>query len=55
MFLGVLEETKKRGLLVGKGGLNGNVMRLAPHMTVTATEVDTALAILDEAIGAAAR
>ena len=55
LFLNVLEETKKRGLLVGKGGLNGNVMRLAPHMTVTAPEVDTALAILDEAIGAAAR
>jgi 4-aminobutyrate aminotransferase len=39
----VLEETKARGILVGKGGLHGNVIRLAPPMTVTADEVDEAL------------
>lgn len=55
VFLRVLEETKSRRLLVGKGGLNGNVMRLAPAMTITADEVDQAVSILDEAISEASR
>jgi 4-aminobutyrate aminotransferase len=49
----VLEEAKARGLLIGKGGLYGNVLRLGPPMTVTAEEVDEALAALGEAITAA--
>ena len=32
----VFEETKKRGLLVGKGGLYGNVFRIAPALNVDA-------------------
>ena len=46
----LMEETKKRGLLVGKGGLYGNVLRIAPPLTVTAAEVDDALRILGEAL-----
>ncbi|EWM12433.1 aspartate aminotransferase family protein [Kutzneria sp. 744] len=46
----VLEETRKRGLLIGKGGLNGNVLRLAPPMTLTEPEADEALEILAESI-----
>jgi 4-aminobutyrate aminotransferase len=46
----VLEEAKARGLLIGKGGLYGNVLRLGPPMTVTAGEVEEALAVLGEAI-----
>lgn len=42
----VLEETRERGLLVGKGGLYNNVIRLAPPMTVTDEETDEALGIL---------
>jgi 4-aminobutyrate aminotransferase len=49
----VLEETRSRGLLVGKGGLHNNVIRLAPPMTVTDDEVDEALGILEGAIAAA--
>jgi 4-aminobutyrate aminotransferase len=49
----VLEETRMRGLLVGKGGLHNNVIRLAPPMTVTEDEVDEALGALDGAIAAA--
>lgn len=49
----VLEETRERGLLVGKGGLHNNVIRLAPPMTLTDDEVDEALAILGAAIAAA--
>jgi 4-aminobutyrate aminotransferase len=48
-----LEEAKARGLLIGKGGLYGNVLRLGPPMTVTAEEVEQALAALGEAITAA--
>jgi 4-aminobutyrate aminotransferase len=49
----VLEETRSLGLLVGKGGLHNNVIRLAPPMTVTDDEVDEALGILESAIAAA--
>jgi 4-aminobutyrate aminotransferase-like enzyme len=49
----VFEETKKRGLLVGKGGLEGNSFRIAPALTVGPGEIDEALAILGEALGAA--
>jgi 4-aminobutyrate aminotransferase len=49
----VLEETRERGLLVGKGGLHNNVIRLAPPMTLTDDEVVEALAILEAAIAAA--
>jgi 4-aminobutyrate aminotransferase len=48
----VMEETRARGLLVGKGGLHNNVIRLAPPMTVTGEELDEALTILGEAIAA---
>jgi 4-aminobutyrate aminotransferase len=46
----LLEQTRQRGLLVGKGGLHGNVLRLAPPMTLTDDEADEALAILTESI-----
>jgi 4-aminobutyrate aminotransferase len=49
----VLEETRRLGLLVGKGGLHNNVIRLAPPMTLTVEELDEALGILAEAIAAA--
>jgi 4-aminobutyrate aminotransferase len=42
----VLEATKRRGLLVGKGGLHGNVLRIAPPMTLTQAEAEEGLSIL---------
>ena len=50
-----MEETKARGLLVGKGGRFGNVLRLAPPMTLTEAEADEGLSILSEALPAATR
>jgi 4-aminobutyrate aminotransferase len=44
-----MEATRARGLLVGKGGLYGNVLRLAPPMSVTDDEMTTAIEILDAA------
>jgi 4-aminobutyrate aminotransferase-like enzyme len=48
----LFEETKKRGLLIGKGGLYGNVLRISPPLTVNAAEVDEAVGKLDESYGA---
>jgi 4-aminobutyrate aminotransferase-like enzyme len=50
--LKLFEETKKRGLLIGRGGLYGNVLRISPPLTVTAAEVDEALGKLDESYAA---
>jgi alanine-glyoxylate transaminase/(R)-3-amino-2-methylpropionate-pyruvate transaminase len=52
--LQVFEETKKRGLLVGRGGLYGNVLRVAPPLVVTKAEVVEALEILDQSFAAVA-
>ncbi len=46
------EETKQRGLLIGKGGLYGNVLRISPPLIVTAADVDDALARMDESLAA---
>ncbi|SCF16655.1 4-aminobutyrate aminotransferase [Micromonospora viridifaciens] len=51
----LLEETRERGLLVGKGGRYGNVIRLAPPMTLTRAEADEALEILTQSIEAVAK
>jgi 4-aminobutyrate aminotransferase len=50
----IMEETKNRGLLIGKGGLHGNVLRIAPPLTLTEDEATEGLAILTDAIAAAA-
>ena len=48
----MFEETRRLGLLIGKGGLYSNVIRLTPPMIVSAGEVDQALAVLDKAFAA---
>jgi 4-aminobutyrate aminotransferase len=48
----VLEETKSRGLLVGKGGLYGNVVRMAPPMSLTSDETEEGLGKLIESLKA---
>ncbi|MCB0155168.1 MAG: aspartate aminotransferase family protein [Anaerolineae bacterium] len=45
----LFEESRKRGLLIGKGGLYGNVLRIAPPLTATKENVAEALEILDYA------
>ena len=51
----LMEATKKRGLLLGKGGLYGNTMRIAPPMIVNKGQIDDALRLLGEALGEALR
>lgn len=45
-----VEEARRNGLLIGRGGLYGNVLRVTPPMTITADEVERALATLDEVL-----
>ena len=48
----IFEESRKRGLLIGKGGLEGNAFRIAPALTVNASEIEEALLILRESFEA---
>lgn len=48
------EETKKRGLLIGKGGLHGNVIRISPPLTVGPAEIDEALKAFADSLEAMA-
>ena len=48
-ILQVFEAARRRGLLIGKGGLYGNVIRIAPPLNITKADVDEAVHILDEA------
>ena len=47
-----MEECRNRGLLVGKGGLSGNVVRTSPPLNISKSDVDEALKIMDEALTA---
>lgn len=46
----VLAQCRERGLLIGKGGLLGNVLRVTPPMTVTLDEARQALGMLDDVL-----
>ncbi len=46
----LMEETKKDGVLIGKGGLHGNVARIAPALNISKSEVDDFLRVLDGAL-----
>ena len=48
----LMEQTKERGLLLGRGGLYGNVLRIAPALNITQDEVDEATGILDQSFAA---
>ncbi|MDF3049564.1 MAG: puuE [Pseudonocardia sp.] len=46
----VLEAARRRGLLVGKGGLYANVLRIAPPLSLTPQEAAEGLALLTASI-----
>ena len=48
----LMEETKLRGLLIGKGGLYANTMRISPPLNITKNEVEEAVGILDDSFAA---
>ena len=45
-----VDACKEGGLLLGKGGLYGNVVRIAPHLNVSRADVDIALDIMADAL-----
>jgi alanine-glyoxylate transaminase/(R)-3-amino-2-methylpropionate-pyruvate transaminase len=48
--LKIFEETKKRGVLIGKGGLYGNCIRIGPPLIATKDDMDEMVTALDEAL-----
>ncbi len=49
----VMETCKERGLLIGKGGLYGNVLRISPPLIITEDDVARAVETLEVAFGEA--
>jgi alanine-glyoxylate transaminase / (R)-3-amino-2-methylpropionate-pyruvate transaminase len=48
--LEVLEAAREMGVLIGKGGLDGNVLRIKPPMCITIQDADFAVDVLDRAL-----
>src|SRR5271157_2032303 len=48
----LMEEARRAGLLIGKGGLWGNVIRMSPPMNISKADVDEAIRLLDRALTA---
>ena len=47
-----MDECKERGLLLGKGGLYGNVIRVAPPINITSSDADFILDVMDKSFAA---
>lgn len=48
-LLQVMEYCREKGLLIGKGGLDNNVIRLQPPLELTSEQIDEACSILSDA------
>ena len=51
----LLEATREHGLLIGKGGLSGNTVRLSPPLNINKADVDAAIDILDRSLSDVAK
>jgi 4-aminobutyrate aminotransferase-like enzyme len=47
----LMELARQDGLILGKGGLYGNVLRISPALTCSKTDVDDAIGLLDRSLG----
>ena len=52
-MLKVMEICREEGLLIGKGGFDGNVVRIQPPLELTGEQIDEACIILDKALSKA--
>lgn len=50
--LQILEEAREMGMLIGKGGIDGSVIRIKPPMCITAEDADFAVDVLHRALTA---
>ena len=48
-MLDIMEHCREKGLLIGKGGLDNNVVRIQPPLELTSEQIDEACSILGEA------
>ena len=48
----LMERARDNGLLIGKGGLYGNVIRLSPPLNISKADVDEAIRSLDKSLAA---
>ena len=46
----LLDRARENGLLVGKGGLYGNVIRLSPMLNIPKADIDEAIHLLDKSL-----
>jgi len=46
----LMERARDNGLLIGKGGLYGNVIRLSPPLNIARADVDEAIGLLDKSL-----
>ena len=46
----MLEQTRRDGVLVGKGGLYGNCLRIAPPLSLTVEEAERGTGVLIDAL-----
>jgi 4-aminobutyrate aminotransferase-like enzyme len=53
--LSLMEAAKKEGLLLGKGGLHGNVIRIAPSLLITKDEIEDGARRLSRALASVKR
>lgn len=47
----LMERCRAHGLLIGKGGLFGNVIRISPPLNISESDVDEAVEAMDKAFG----
>src|ERR687890_2275880 len=50
--IGFMQACRERGVLVGKGGINANAVRISPPMTVTREAAEEAANVFEEALAA---
>ena len=49
-MVALVDTCKENGLLFGKGGLYGNVVRISPHLNASAEDIDNAMEILGKSL-----